>query len=109
MPTPDNFEMEPSEKQGVGIDYSVTGSLPTSATVSSGTVAAINLADGTDASSILSSTTATTTTSTTAIYVTAPASSNGNRYSITFTTTISDGSIFKEDIYLTIRDKRRVA
>lgn len=104
MPTPEFFSMQPNEKQPIAIDYSVAGSLPASTTVSSGTVAAYEMPDNGNANSILSGTTATTTTTSTKIFVTAPATSNGKRYKITFTTTISDGSILIEDVELRIVD-----
>jgi hypothetical protein len=104
MPTPEFFTMQPNEKQPISIDYSVSGSLPASATVSSGTVAAYDMADNANVNSILSSTTTTTTTTSTKIFVTAPSTSNGKRYKITFTTTISDGSILIEDIEMRVID-----
>lgn len=104
MPTPEFFSMQPNEKQPISIDYSVADSLPSGATVSSGTVAAYEMPDNANANSILGSTTATTTTTSTKVFVTAPATSNGKKYKITFTTTLSDTSILIEDVELRIND-----
>lgn len=84
------------------MDY--TNKLPTGATVSSGTVAAVDLVDNSSASStVLASTTATISGAQARVKV--QAGTNGRSYIVTFTTTLSNGDILEDDVRMDVKSR----
>lgn len=93
---------QPAEIFPVSIDF--TGRLPEGITVASGTVSAVDQTTlSADASVYQSGTLSTTTTTATARL---KAGVDGRNYVVTYTVTLSDGSILVEDILLKVRKAR---
>lgn len=96
------FTKQPSEKRTIAVEYQ--NELPSGVTLSSGTVSAISLADGSDASSaVLTSTTA--TISGTQARVQTKNGTNGVDYKITFLTTLSNTDIWEDDVVMKVKAK----
>lgn len=91
-----------SEKRPVTVDYE--DRLPTAVTVSSCAVAAYLLPGGTSDNSVISGTAASVDGDglTASIYV--RAGTSGRRYKVTFTATLSDTSVFEDDVLLIVED-----
>jgi hypothetical protein len=94
------LEKQSSEKRPFTVTY--TDRMPSGATLSSCTVAAYNLVSGTLASSVVSSMTATIDGDTASVFL--QAGTDSVRYKITFTATLSDGSIFEDDVLMAVKD-----
>lgn len=90
---------QPAERYGYGPDF--TNRLPTGATLSSGTIRAIDLSTNSTDNSILASTTATITGN--VAYATLVNGVDGKDYQITWTCTLSDSSILVEDAILKVK------
>ena len=93
------LEKQSTERRLISIDYSdVLGG----ATLSSVAVTGVNLASGATDNSIVHSTTATIVGDTSTVY--AKSGTSGQKYRITFTATLSDAQVFKDDILMTVKD-----
>lgn len=93
------IEKQSSERRLVTIDYSeVLGS----ASLSSVAVTGYNIATASTDNTVISSTTGTIIADTATIYV--RSGSSGQRYRITFTATLDDSQVFKDDILMTVKD-----
>lgn len=98
----ESFPKQPAEAYTIAMDY--TNKLPTGATVSSGTVAAVDLVDNSSASStVLASTTATISGAQARVKV--QAGTNGRSYIVTFTTTLSNGDILEDDVRMDVKSR----
>lgn len=95
----DTINKQPAEKYTVSIDF--TGRLPASVTVSSGIVSAIKVSTGETDTSVYSSASLVTTNTTASAIL--QAGVDGQSYQVTFTVTLSDGSILVEDALLKVR------
>lgn len=93
------FRKQPSETYPIAIDY--TNRLPEGLTLSSGTVAALNVQTNLTDNTVLSSTTGTVSGS--KLRAKVQAGVNGSDYKITFTATLSDSSILEDDITMQVR------
>lgn len=95
------FAKQPSEEYTIAVDF--TGRLPTGTALSTGTVAAIDLADDSDVSAtVLGSTTA--TISGTLVKVLVKAGTDGKKYKITFLITLDSGEILEEDLEMSMKN-----
>lgn len=94
------IEKTPNEKYTITVDFE--DRLPTGATVSSGTVGAIDLSNGQSTEDVIGSTTATVTTTTAAVVL--QAGTANKDYKITFTVTLSNSNILEEVIELRVRE-----
>ena len=83
----------------IEIDY--TDRLPTAATVSAVAAAAIDLLDGSSASSILGTPAYTSTTA----RIPVEGGVDGSRYLITATVTLSNGNILADQLEIIVRDR----
>lgn len=92
------FSKQPSETYTIGIDF--TGKLPTGATLSSGTVAAVDPAGVSASGTVLSSTSATIVANEARIKVLA--GTHGYDYRIRFTCTLSNADILEEDVLMRV-------
>lgn len=90
-----------AEKFPYTITY--TGRLPDGATVASCAVAGLNLYSNATDNSVISNTVATVTTTTASVFV--QAGTSDIRYKVTYTATLSDGSILEDDILLIVKNK----
>lgn len=88
-----------AEKRSYTVTY--TGRMPAGATLVSCAVAAVGKFDGAAAASVLSSGTATISGNTASVFLQAGAA--GQRYIITFTATLSDGSILPDYVLLIVK------
>jgi hypothetical protein len=93
---------QPAEKYSISIDF--TGRLPTAITVSSGTLSAINQTTMQEDTNVYVSSSLSTTTTTAS--TTIQNGNDGTNYLLTFTVTLSDGSILQEDVLLKVRRAR---
>lgn len=94
-----SFTKQPGESYTIAIEY--LGNLPGTATLSSGTVAAIDVGSGASASgTVLATTTATISGTQSKIKVTAGTA--GHEYKITFTNTLSTGEILEDDVFMRV-------
>lgn len=97
-----SFQKQPAEKRTIAIEY--LNELASGVTVSSGTVAAIDLTDNSDVSAtVLTSTTA--TISGTQARVQTRAGTNAKNYKITFTTTLSNTDIWEDDVIMKVLER----
>lgn len=90
-----------AEKKTIEVDY--TDSLPSSVTVSSGTVSAIRLDTGATDNTVLTSTTATVSSPYARFQLTA--GTNGVTYRVELTTTLSNGDILNNVFKVVVRDE----
>lgn len=96
-----SFVKQPAEKRTIAIEYQ--DELATGVTLSGGTVAAVNLSDGSSASAtVLVSTTA--TISGTQARAQVQAGTNGTDYKITFLTTLSNSDIWEDDVTMKVKE-----
>ena len=96
-----SFIKEPNEKYVVAVEYA--GLSPTGETLVSGTVSALNLVTGTDATgTVLSS--PTLTVAGTQAKATVRAGTSGTEYKLTFLTTWSGGSILEDELLMAVVD-----
>lgn len=90
---------EPGENFVVGFDFSAR--LPTGRSLDSGTVAAVNLSDDSDASAtVLASTTATISDMQALVRV--QSGTAWVSYAVTFTVTLDDASVLEEQLHMKV-------
>ncbi len=89
-----------AEKRAFTVDF--TDRMPTSATLSSCAVSGVKLSTAATDNTVVSSTTATIDGAGASVFI--QAGTAGQKYRITFTATLSDGSILPEYVLLIIDD-----
>ena len=97
----EQFEKQPAENFPFAVEFS--GCLPAGLTIASGVVAAVVHRTGLADNSVLDSLTA-TIVGTQAI-ARVKAGVNGVTYKITYTITLSDGSVLEEDVLMQVIDR----
>lgn len=101
MTSPSYFQKQPGEDYSIAIEF--LDKLPTGRTLTSGTVAALDLGTGTSASAtVLASTTA--TISGTQARVKVQAGTHGKDYKITFLCDLDNGETLEEDVIMKVRE-----
>lgn len=98
----EEFSKQTSERRSVTVTWE--NRIPTGVTISSCAVAAFILPAQTADNSVISNTTATVTSYTASVY--AVGGTNGTRYRISFTATLSDTQILKEDVLMIVENVR---
>jgi hypothetical protein len=98
------FEKQPGESYTIGMDYSDTGVLPDGTALSSGTVSAVKLSDGITDNTVLGSTTTTIDAPNKLSKVLVQAGTNGEKYRITFLTTLDDASVLEDEVLMKVED-----
>ena len=97
----EQFIKQPGESYFIGFDF--VNRLPSGATLSSGTVAAIDLEDlSTQSTIVLASTTATISGTTAKVKV--QAGTHDRKYKITFSVTLSSAEVLQEDVVMQVQD-----
>ena len=93
------FIKQPAESYVIAIEW--LGRLPIGATLSSGTVSAVNMATGLTDNTVLASTTATISGTQARVKVTG--GTTGTDFKVTFLCTFSTGDVLEEDIIMMVR------
>jgi hypothetical protein len=94
-----NFDKQPAEGYTIAIEFA--NKLPSGASLSTGTVAAVDVQAAATDNSVLSTTTA--TISGTQARVKVISGTDGKDYKITFTCALSDTSTLEEDVLMRVR------
>lgn len=96
------FIMQSAERRPLTVDFS--DRMPSGATISSCAVTCVNIYSATTDNAKISSTTATLggSDTTASVFMISPV--DGQRYRVSFTATLSDTSILKEDLLITCKD-----
>jgi hypothetical protein len=95
----ETFEKHSTETYSKAVSYAER--LPSGATPSSASVAAIDLLDGSTAGSVVGSTAVTSTTATFAI----TGGTDGHDYLITLQTTLSNANVLTDQVVMRVRDR----
>lgn len=100
-PLLESFDKQPGENFPFAVEFS--GRLPAGLSLASGTVAAVVYSTGVTDNSVLNSLSATIVE--TQAIARVKAGTDGATYKITFTVTLSDGSILEEDVLMNVKDR----